>query len=368
MHLHHGRFIPLLCRLVMVTSTSTTFAHTINLPEDLVAATEELQTVASGITFGEGPAIDSEGNLFFSDRDPSRIWKVPAGGIPAVFRTNANSANGMVFDDQDRLIVCEKNGLSRTEKDSTITRLFTADTLGNEGPNDLTLTSDGSVFFTSSEWNGAGKAYFWNAATSECKTILAYSYPPLNYPNGIEYIEEQKLLYINITRKDSVLKFHVNDDMSITPLGGFCKTSSPDGLAIDSKGNLWIANTGSSMITVFDSTGQKLGDITIDGQTGVQNMAFGGPDRTTLYITGKTVIFSLQTLVSGRSTTGKTGILPRHSQRPQQISTRQKPPSAFAEGFWTLDGRLLRGYGLSSHIPLCRQRAFILNLSGQPVR
>ncbi len=368
MHLHHGRFISLLSRLIMVTSTSAAFAHTINLPEDLVAATEELQTVATGITFGEGPAVDSEGNLFFSDREPSRIWKVPAGGTAAVFRNDANSANGMVFDDQDRLIVCEKNGLTRTEKDSTISRLFTADTLGNEGPNDLTLTSNGSVFFTSSEWNGEGKAYFWNTATGECKTILAYSYPPLNYPNGIEYIEEQQLLYINITRKDSILKFHVNDDMSITPLGGFCKTSTPDGLAIDTKGNLWVANTGSSMISVFDSTGQKLGDITIDGQTGVQNMAFGGPDRTTLYITGKTVIFSLQTLVSGRSTTGKTGILPRYSQQPRQVSPREKPSSTFTGGIWTLDGRLLRGHNFSSRTPLCRKQAFILNIAGQPVR
>ena len=53
-------------------------------------------------------------------------------------------------------------------------------------------------------------------------------------------------------RKIPVLKYQVNDDMSVTKIGGFCRTPSPDGLAIDSNGNLWIANTnGNRTVTVL---------------------------------------------------------------------------------------------------------------------
>jgi gluconolactonase len=296
------------CLLAGITVTE---AHTISLPASLVSADETVKTVKSGINFGEGPTVDSDGNLYFSDRNPSRIWKVTTDGNATVFRNPANDANGMVFDGEDGLIVCEKKGLSRTGKDNSIVRLLTADTLGSEGPNDLTLTSEGGIFFTSSVWNGNGKV-FYLSSDGRLKSVLAFSNPP-NYPNGIEYVEEKKLLYINVTQKDSIMKYRVNDDFGITKIGGFCKTPSPDGLAIDVAGNLWVANTnGNHQVTVFDSTGKKLGDIILEGQESVQNCAFGGVDGKTLYIAGKTAIYSVKTAIAGRNTMGKTRITRPH--------------------------------------------------------
>jgi gluconolactonase len=215
----------------------------------------------------------------------------------------------MVFDNQGRLIVCERKGLSRTEKDSTITKLITADTLGTEGPNDLTLTSSGGIFFTSSVCGSNGKV-FYLAPDCTLKTVLSFTNPPLNYPNGIEFVEECRLLYINITQKDSIFKYHVDNNMNLTRIGALCKTPSPDGLALDIDGNLWVANTnGNHQITVFDSTGTKLGYILIDDQESIQNCAFGGADMKTLYITGKTAVFSLKTIVAGRNTTGFTSVI-----------------------------------------------------------
>jgi gluconolactonase len=288
---------------------STISAHTINLPATLVSSTESIKTVKSGINFGEGPAVDPDGNLYFSDRNPSRIWKVSVNGTATVFRNPANDANGMVFDKDGRLIVCEKKGLSRTEMDSSITKILNADTLGTEGPNDLTLTSSGGVFFTSSVWGGDGKV-FYLSPQGTLKTVLSFTNPPLNYPNGIELVEEKKLLYINITQKDTIFKYYFDEQMNLSKIGALCKTPSPDGLALDVDGNLWVANTnGNHQITVFDSTGKKLGEIIVDGQESIQNCAFGGEDRKTLYITGKTTVYSLKTVVAGRSTNGVTSII-----------------------------------------------------------
>jgi gluconolactonase len=215
----------------------------------------------------------------------------------------------MVFDKEGRLIVCEKKGLSRTEKDSSITKLLNADTLGTEGPNDLTFTSSGGVYFTSSVWGGDGKV-FYLSPEGTLKTALLFTNPPLNYPNGVELVEEKKLLYINITQKDSILKYRIDEQMNLVKIGVLCRTPSPDGLALDVEGNIWVANTnGNHQITVFDSTGKKLGEIVIDGQESIQNCAFGGEDRKTLYITGKTAVYSIKTVVAGRSTTGITSVI-----------------------------------------------------------
>lgn len=287
-----------------VTSLITSVdSHTISLPENLVSKSEMVQTVKTGVNFGEGPAVDPSGVLYFTDRDPSRIWRVATDGNSGVFRNQANNANGLIFDSEGRLIVCEKDGLTRVEKDSSITTLLKADTLGSEGPNDLSLTSDGGIFFTSSVWNSTGKV-FYLSPSGGVKTILSFG--AMNYPNGLEYIEEKNLLYLCLTQSDSILKYKVNDDMSVTKIGMVCKVGSPDGLAIDNNGNLWVAaNDGGPGVVVFDTLGNKLGKINIDNQIGVQNCAFGGKDNEILYIAGRTAVFSLKTVVGGRSTTGE---------------------------------------------------------------
>jgi gluconolactonase len=302
---------------ILFTSHLTVSAHTINLPEALVSPGETVTTVKSDINFGEGPVVDTDGNLYFSDRDPSRIWKVSGNGTATVFRNSANDANGMVFDKEGRLIVCEKKGLSRTEKDGSIIKLLNADTLGTEGPNDLTLTESGGIFFTSSVWGGNGKVFFLSPEGT-LKTVLSFINPP-NYPNGIELVEEKMLLYLNVTQKDSIFKYRLDENMELTKIGALCKTSSPDGLALDVEGNLWVANTnGNHQITVFDSTGKKLGEIVIDGQESIQNCAFGGEGRRTLYIAGKTAVYSLKTIVAGRNTTGVASLV---SERKRLLNT-----------------------------------------------
>jgi gluconolactonase len=294
--------------LCAILSHLSVRAHTIDLPPTLVSAGETVTTVKTGINFGEGPAVDPDGNLYFTDRNPSRIWKVPVNGTASVFRNPANDANGMVFDSEGCLIVCEKKGLSRTGKDGTVTRLLTSDTLGTEGPNDLTLTASGGIFFTSSVWGGNGKV-FYLSPEGVLKTVLSFTKTP-NYPNGIELVEEKKILYVNVTQKDSIYKCRTDENMNITGTEPFCKTPSPDGLALDTEGNLWVANTnGNHQISVFDSTGKKLGEIVLDGQESVQNCAFGGEGMKTLYIAGKTAVYSLKTVVAGRNTNGVSSVV-----------------------------------------------------------
>ena len=153
------------------------FSHTIDLPPSLVAPGEEIKTIKSGINFGEGPAADSEDNLYFTDRDPSRIWKITPQGTATVFRNDANGANGMVFDPEDHLIVCEKNGLTRIKRDGTVTTLLPLIRLVRR-PQRSYSHLQWLHLFTSSVWNSNGKVYFWDSETKTVKTILSFTNPP----------------------------------------------------------------------------------------------------------------------------------------------------------------------------------------------
>jgi gluconolactonase len=331
-----------------------TLSHTITLPENLVAKNAQVTTVTTtGVNFGEGPAVDPSGTLYFSDRTPSRVRRVPANGTVSDFQNPADSANGMVFDADGRLIICVKRGLKRVEKDSTVTTLLNADTFGVEGPNDLALTSNGGIFFSSSVWGGAGKVYF-RSSDGKVKTLLSFKNPPLNYPNGLEYIEEKHLLYLCVTQCDSVLKYKVNDDMSLTRLGMVCKVKSPDGLAVDNNGNLWVASSeGGPGVTVFDSTGTKLGSIAISNQQSVQNCAFGGAGNKTLYIAAKTAIFSVSTVVGGRSTTGIVTSI-SEKKKNNRVTRSLLLQSSLAKNsiqIWSIDGRFLGEHSMASASP-----------------
>lgn len=312
------------------------FSQNITLPETLIQKNETVKTVISDVSFGEGPALDSSGSLYFTDRNPSRIRKVTSDGNATVYRNPANGANGLVFDSKNRLIVCEKDGITRVESDSTTTQLLkeSTNTLGNEGPNDLSLTSDGGIFFTSSDWNGTGRLLYLSPS-GELKTLAVFQ--AMNYANGVEYIEEKQLLYLCLTQSNKVVKYNVNSDMSISEAGTLCNVNSPDGLAIDNNGNLWIAASDQGAgVTVFDTLENKLGKVGISDQS-VQNCAFGGESQKTLFITGKTAIYSIVTVVGGRSTTGDITKVNYRIRRTKTSGYLSNSNSAVIA--WSLDGR-----------------------------
>ena len=91
--------------------------------EKLVGATPKIEKIATGFSFTEGPVFSRIGYLLFTDIPKNRIMKWQPGSEAAVFRENSNGANGLTFDHQGRLLTCEQNRVTRTEKDGKITEL-----------------------------------------------------------------------------------------------------------------------------------------------------------------------------------------------------------------------------------------------------
>src|SRR5688500_15147145 len=119
--------------------------------------------IATTVAFTEGPAVDRDGNVYFTELVFQRIMKLTAQGVLTVFRERSNNANGMLIDPEGRLIACEgaasqRIGVMQTFKPQvTRTDLRTgkievlADSYQGKpfvGPNDVTIDSKGRLYFT----------------------------------------------------------------------------------------------------------------------------------------------------------------------------------------------------------------------------
>jgi gluconolactonase len=269
---------------------------------------------SSGILgYCEGPAVDAEGNLYFTedqDAGTGNIWKAGANGQNAVFHSGPSLPNGLEFDPQGRLIVCEKGGVSVFTNAGTRTPLAMNPALdAGKRINDLTISSTGAMFFTN--WDGNNVYY-----RTPDGTVNKYS--GYSTTNGIEWIEERKILYLSQDGPDAVYRYEVNADGTLKNEKKFADVKEPDGMTADEKGNLYVASYDEGMIQVFDSTGKTLGSITVksagsdgDGQrANTSNCVFGGSDNKTLFITGDGGAYKIPLKIAGRKRPGPTALRP----------------------------------------------------------
>lgn len=250
-----------------------------------------------GLTFVEGP-VWIGGRLIFSDKDsnPSVLYERLSDGGLGVFRTTAGKPNGNAVDPQGRLITCEsapnRRRLTRTA-DLTMpaTRTDIGNTfngLGFNEPNDVIVRGDGNIYFTDPRYSndpdgGQDKLAVYRlppGAAVDGAQRLAFDF---NKPNGIALSPDGNTLYVVDNGDGRLLGASLNADGTLN--GAFQKvadTDGGDGMAVDDRGNLYVAATAG--ILVFNNTGAPLGTITIP-QGAPSNCTFGGSDRKTLFIT-----------------------------------------------------------------------------------
>ncbi len=262
----------------------------------------QVERVATGFRFTEGPAWSREGFLLFSDIPSNRIMKYVPGAQPVVFRENANGATGNTFDAQGRLYTCE----SRTR------RVVRADKKGDiqvladkwEGkrfnaPNDIVVRKDGHVYFTDPAFGSQADTReldFYGVFHISPKSELRLIAKPAGRPNGIALSPNGRVLYVTNSDEHNVRAYDVDHDggaanerVVISGLEGV-----PDGIRADDKGNLYVAT---DRISVYD-TQDKLSD-NLGTPEKPSNCAFGDADLQTLYITARTSLYRARRRVKG---------------------------------------------------------------------
>ena len=281
--------------------------------DKLIPPGATVEILGEGYDWAEGPAWDRrDGSLLFSDIPPNSVFRWKEGeGPPKLFlkpsgytgkapRGGEPGSNGLLFDRAGRLILCQHGDrrLAVLEADRTFTTLvdkYEGKRLNS--PNDATIRSDGSIYFTDPSYGleGGNKSPlkelpFNGVYRLSPKGELTLLTKELSYPNGIGFSPDEKTLYVANSDSERAIwmAFPVQDDGTLgagrvffdATRGMKTLKGAPDGLKVDRLGNLFA--TGPGGVLVFDPDGTHLGTINTGEATA--NVGFGGADGSTLFL------------------------------------------------------------------------------------
>lgn len=238
----------------------------------------------------EGPSFDREGNLYVVDVAFGRIFRIdPAGRFTQVADYDGEP-NGLKIHKDGRIFVADyKFGIVVLDPATGIVTPF-VDRYRLEhlkGPNDLVFASNGDLYFTDQALTGlqdpTGRLYRVRAnGHVDC---LLNNIPS---PNGLVLDLSEEHVFLAVTRANAVWRVPLMPDGGVSKVGVFIQMSAgvgPDGMAMDAEGNLAVAHVGLGTVWLFSRLGEPLGRIRSCAGLATTNVAFGGDDGKTLYIT-----------------------------------------------------------------------------------
>ena len=298
------------------------------LPEGSSVAT------ATVIAFTEGPAVDADGSVYFSDIWNNRIMKLAGDGSQSVFRADSGRTNGNTFDPLGRLLSCEgaemgPGGRRRVVRTDLKTGEVTVLTEQYEGvrynsPNDLVVDGRGRIYFTDPCYGDRSlmemelEGVYRIDPDGSVTRILRQ--PDIQRPNGIAISPDDQTLYLvdsnpNLGGNRKIWAFDLSSSGGVSKqrlIYDFAPGRGGDGMRLDLEGNLWIAaginrprHQGETIdnvagVYVVSPAGTLLGCIPVPEDL-ITNLAFGGPEKKILYVTAGKSLFKIHTKVAGWS-------------------------------------------------------------------
>jgi gluconolactonase len=241
-------------------------------------------------SFLEGPVFDSAGNLYVTDIPFGRIFRIDPKGEWEQVAEWAGEPNGMKFLNERELLITDyRNGLMVCDIASGNVRTYLERRNSErfKGVNDLVFDSRGNLYFTDQGQTGlhdpTGRLY--RLRPDGRLDLLLGNVPS---PNGVALAPDERVLYLGVTRGNQFWRVPLLDDGSVAKVGAFFTShgpSGPDGLAVDERGRLVVANPGLGVAWVLNHRAEP--DVVLRSCAGASltNVAFGGPDRKMLYCT-----------------------------------------------------------------------------------
>ena len=291
--------------LLLICSGIFTF-NLCNGQSPVIAEGAELTKAGSGYSFTEGPAVDSEGNVYFTDQPNDKIYKWSAvDGSVSLFMEGTKRSNGMYFNSEGHLISCAdlKNQLVKIHPDKNM-QVILDGFQGNRlnGPNDLWIHPNGRIYITDAFY----KRKWWEHEEKEIEKENVYCFFPENNelrivedglvrPNGIVGTPNGKTLYVADIEDNKTYQYKISKDGSLGKRKLFAEAKS-DGMTIDDNGNVYVTNTEG--VTVFNKKGEQIEQIPT-GERWTANVVFGGKDRNTLFITAMGSVYTMDMKVHG---------------------------------------------------------------------
>lgn len=264
-----------------------------------------------GDTFGfvEGPVWDVDHQRFlFSDIPNHTTYSYDSNGELSVFDKNSGYANGLAIDSKGNLWAARHDRKLSYRQDNGEKVIVATSFKGKplNSPNDLTIKSDDSIWFTDPPFGIQGYGPQKAKEEQPVRGIYRYSNGDLKLvsgeitlPNGIAFSPDESLLYVADTVDGWVYRFDIKGE-SITNKTRFAIVKSPsnseimaDGIAVDQQGNAYVAGPGG--VGVFNKEGKQLDYIAVDAGH-ISNVAIGGKNKDQLMVTAynKVLLFKLK--------------------------------------------------------------------------
>jgi len=282
---------------IVAILVSILWGHSVHAAS-LVEKGARVTKLAGGFQFTEGPAWDGTGALYFSDIPNEKIHKWSNGKV-ALFRENSGRANGLYFDHDGNLLMCEGGSRKVTKSNADGQITLVADKFQGKqlnSPNDLWVDPQGGIYFTDPRYGRDAKieqdgfhVYYLAPGKKEVVRVI----DDLVKPNGIIGTRDGKLLYV---ADPGASKSYVYGIGKRGQLSGrrLAAPEGSDGMTLDERGNLYLTKGG---VKIYSPKGNLLEVIAVP--EGPANVTFGGSDGRTLFITARKSLYSVRMTVKG---------------------------------------------------------------------
>lgn len=271
-----------------------------------------VEKVFSNGFFTEGPAVDSDGNVYFTDltftsetgNEPGHIWKYsPITNKTEIYRSPSNMANGMIIEN-DKLYICEgaDTGGRRIVKTDLLTgkSIILIDKYNNKpfnSPNDITKTIDGIIYFTDPRYSGnepveqSVNGVYKLTPAGEVELII----DNISMPNGIAVTKDNKKLYVGCNDESEdeekvnfIAEYFINDNGNLLfnkYIAKFLSPSGPDGIKLGKDGLIYAAirDDYKPGIYIYSSDGILINKVILPESP--SNLIFANEDQKVLYVT-----------------------------------------------------------------------------------
>jgi hypothetical protein len=244
----------------------------------------------------EGPSADLTGNVYAANFGRQGSVGVVRPGSSrssqlVVLTGGSVSSSTRVLPSQALVIADYKHHTLFLYKNGRLRKALQSNQFSQ--PNDVTVAADSTLFLSDPNW-GAGTGRIWRVSGIESDTPrleLLTSPRQIGVVDGIDLSPDEKTLYTSESKSDKsqssdeIWAYSVVDGQLMSPrlLYKFA-TADVDGLRTDIDGNIFVAHIGAGEIAILGPDGALRGSIKTNGSE-PNNVAFGGPDGRTLFIT-----------------------------------------------------------------------------------